>query len=88
MRNCHWLQPRINVLAELCSTIRLSLSVAGLLVTILLTLIWLGTAAVFPQYEVVFRQQDNDFTLAVLVIILGCFTLLEGIYPEKGFGRA
>ena len=52
------------------------------------TLTWLWTRAVFPQTAVDFRQESNDLTLAVLVIVLGCFTLLEGVYPDEGFRKA
>ena len=34
------------------------------------------------------QEVSNDLTLAVLVIILGCFTLLEGVYPDEGFRKA
>ena len=54
----------------------------------LLIITWLWTRSVLPQTVVEFRQQDNDLTLAVLVIVLGCFTLLEGVYPDGGFRKA
>ena len=54
----------------------------------LLIITWLWTRSVLPQTVVEFRQQDNDLTLATLVIMLGCFTLLEGVYPDGGFRKA
>jgi len=65
------------------------------LVMILLTFTWLCTRAVFPRtvlkYGTVveFRQsEDNELTLILVVIVLGCFSLVEGVCPEEGFGRA
>ena len=62
---------------------------------ILLTFTWLCTRAVFPhtvlEYGTVveFRQsEDNELTLILVVIVLGCFSLVEGVCPEEGFGRA
>ena len=67
----------------------------GVLVMILLTFTWLCTRAVFPhtvlKYGTVveFRQsEDNELTLILVVIVLGCFSLVEGVCPEEGFGRA